>query len=429
VLADKVVVAISSGSYHNLALCSDGSVAAWGFNNHGQLGDGTRSTARTPVLVRTEGVLAGKQVVAVAAGAYQSFALCSDGTLAAWGYNDEGELGNGGNTGSLVPVAVAVDVSGALAGRKVAAISAGLYHALALCTDGSVVSWGYNQRGQLGNSTTTHSASPIGIGSFGALAGKSVRAIAAGSSHSLALCTDGMLAAWGFNSQGQLGVAGINQSTTPVALAQPGRPLAALAAGAHHNLLRFTDGSMTAWGGNASGQLGSNSTQAGAVAVDVDTSALDHGGIIMFAASGSGSSHNLAVFAVPVPEPAGLQAWRLENFGDAGAGNPLAGDCADCDHDGIPNLVEYAFRLDPHRDSAGRVPQPKRVGNRFELRFSRSELAADIEYGAEWSPDLSPGSWREVPDSGIGDEHVFSMPVDTAPNMFMRLRVRSVLSN
>ena len=136
------------------------SVAAWGFNNHGQLGDGTRTTARTPVLVKTDGVLAGKQVVAVAAGAYQSYALCSDGTLAAWGYNDEGELGNGGNTGSLVPVAV--DVSGALAGRKVAAIAAGHYHALALCTDGSVVSWGYNQRGQLGNSSTTHSASPMG---------------------------------------------------------------------------------------------------------------------------------------------------------------------------------------------------------------------------------------------------------------------------
>ena len=186
---------------------------------------------------------------------------------------------------------------------------------------------------------------------------------------------------------------------------------------------------MTAWGGNASGQLGSNNTQASAVAVDVDTSALDHGGIIMFAASGCASSHNLAVFAVPVDAPAGLQAWRLENFADIGVGNPLAGDGADCDHDGIPNLVEYAFRLDPHHDSAGKLPQPKRVGNRLELRFSRAQLAADIEYGAEWSPDLSPGSWRDVPDSGIGDEHVFSMPVDTAPNMFMRLRVRSVISN
>ncbi len=75
VLADKVVIALASGSYHNLALCSDGSVAAWGYNNYGQLGDGTKVTARMPVLVNTGGILAGKQVVAVAAGAYQSYAL------------------------------------------------------------------------------------------------------------------------------------------------------------------------------------------------------------------------------------------------------------------------------------------------------------------------------------------------------------------
>jgi alpha-tubulin suppressor-like RCC1 family protein len=426
-LAGKAVVAIAAGSYHNLALCSDGTIAAWGFNNHGQLGDGTTSTARAPVLVRTDGALAGKQAVAVAAGAYQSYALCSDGTIAAWGYNDEGELGNGGTTGSPVPVAV--DASGTLAGRQVTAISAGLYHALAICTDGTLVSWGFNQRGQLGNSNTIDSASPIGIGSSGALAGKSVRAIGTGAYHSLALCTDGSLAAWGHNSQGQIGVAGINQSTLPVALPQPGRPLAGLAVGANHNLLRFADGGLTAWGSNVSGQLGSNSTGASTEAVNVDTSGLDQGGFIMFAASGSASSHNLAVFAVPVDEPAGLRAWRLENFGDAENGDSLADDHADCDHDGIPNLVEYAFRLDPHQNSAGQVPRPARVGDRLELRFSRARLASDIEYGAEWSPDLSPGSWRDVPDSGTGDEHVFSLPVDTMPRRFMRLKVKAVIAN
>jgi len=147
---------------------SDGTIAAWGYNNHGQLGTGNKVTARAPVLVKMDGVLAGKQVVAVEAGAYQSYALCSDGTLAAWGYNDEGELGNGGSTGSLVPVAV--DVSGALAGRKVASIAAGQYHALALCTDGTVVSWGYNQRGQLGNSSTANSASPVATAACAAAA-------------------------------------------------------------------------------------------------------------------------------------------------------------------------------------------------------------------------------------------------------------------
>ena len=418
VLAGKAVVAIASGSYHNLALCSDGTVAAWGLNNHGQLGDGTKTSARTPVLVKTDGVLAGKQVVAVAAGAYQSYALCSDGSIAAWGYNDEGELGNGGITGTPIPVAVA------LSDKKVATIAAGQYHTLALCTDGTLLAWGYNPRGQLGNSSTADSKSPVAISSFGALKGKSVKAIAAGSSHSLALCTDGTLAAWGLNSQNQLGATGIAQSTTPVVVTPPARTLAALAAGAHHNLLRFTDGGVAAWGANASGQLGSNGTQSGAAPVNVDTSALDHGGFIMFAASGCASSHNLAVFAVPVDLPVGLEAWRLENFADMGVGNPLASDCADCDHDGIPNLVEYAFGLDPQQNSGGQIPVPQRVGNRLELRFSREHTAPDIEYAVEWSPDLRPGSWREVPDSGSGGEYFFTIPFDTAPCLFMRHRVK-----
>lgn len=426
VLAGKTVVTISSGSYHNLALCSDGTVAAWGFNNHGQLGDGTKTTARTPVLVKTDGILTGKQVVAVAAGAYQSYALCADGTLAAWGYNDEGELGNGTVTGSTVPVAV--DASGALGGRTVTKIAAGQYHALALCTDGTLVSWGYNQRGQLGNGSTADSKSPVAIHSFGALSGRIVKAIGAGTSHSLALCADGTLAAWGYNSQSQLGVAGITQSTTPVAVPPTPnatvRTIHSLTVGAHHSLLRFTDGRMAAWGGNTNGQLGAGNTQASAAWANVDTSALEQGGFIMLAASGCASSHNLAVFAVTLEPPVGLEAWRYENFSSLEAANAVGGDCADCDHDGIPNLVEYAFGLDPHQDSAGQVPRPQLVGKRLELRFSGTQLAPDIEYGAEWSPDLSPGSWRDVPDSGTGGEHVFSLPVDSAPHRFMRLKVR-----
>jgi alpha-tubulin suppressor-like RCC1 family protein/DNA-binding beta-propeller fold protein YncE len=426
VLAGRTVVAISSGSYHNLALCSDGTVAAWGYNNHGQLGDGTKTTARVPVLVKTDGILAGKQVVAVAAGAYHSYALCSDGTLAAWGYNDEGELGNDTVTGSTVPVAV--DASGSLAGRMVANIAAGQYHALALCTDGTLVSWGYNQRGQLGNSSTADSKSPVAINSFGALSGKIVTAIGAGTSHSLALCADGTLAAWGYNSQSQLGVTGITQITTPVAVPPAKnstvRTTHSLTVGAHHNLLRFTDGGMAAWGGNTNGQLGSGNTQASAALANVDTSALERGGFIMIAASGRASSHNLAVFAVTLDPPAGLEAWRYENFSPLGAANAVAGDCADCDLDGIPNLVEYAFGLDPNQNSAGQVPRPELVGNRLELRFNGIQLAPDIEYGAEWSPDLSSGSWRDVPDSGTGGEQVFSLPVDSAPHLFMRLRVR-----
>ena len=87
-LAGKRVVAIAVGDSHSLALCSDGSLAAWGYNSGGQVGDNTVTQRLLPVAVTTIGTpLAGKTVIAIAAGRHHSFALCSDGTLAAWGLN------------------------------------------------------------------------------------------------------------------------------------------------------------------------------------------------------------------------------------------------------------------------------------------------------------------------------------------------------
>ena len=144
-------------------------------------------------------------------------------------------------------------------------------------------------------------------------------------------------------------------------------------------------------------------------------------------ASGPAAFHNLGIRALPgqagLPVPT-LADWRELHFGTA-ENQGEAADCHDCARDGIPNLVKYAFGLDPHQSSAGKVPQPQRVGDRFELRYSRIKTAPDMDYGAEWSPDLSPGSWRDVPDSGNSDEHVFSLPVDSAPRLFMRHRIRT----
>jgi hypothetical protein len=209
--------------------------------------------------------------------------------------------------------------------------------------------------------------------------------------------------------------------TLPQGLA--GRPIVGISAGAYHNLLSFADGTLAAWGDNANGQLGNNSTLKSAAAVRVKTGALKGAGPIMFGTSGSAASHNLAVAATPAPEPAAVEVWRAENFGMASASGGDAAYCADCDHDGIPNFVEYAFGLDPNASSAGGLPQGRRVGDRIILKFSRPPGVSGIGYGAEWSPNLQPTSWKELPDSGSGDQHIFSMPVDAAPSIFLRLKV------
>ena len=394
-LAGKTVVAIAGGPFHNLALCSDGTVAAWGYNNYGQLGTGDKVTSRVPVLVKPVGALAGKQVVAVAAGAYHSFALCDDGTVAAWGYNDEGELGNGSTTTSLLPVMVTT--TGALSGKRVASLAAGQYHTLALCTDGTLVSWGYNNRGQLGNNSTTSSSQPVAIGSFGALAGKTPVGIGAGAYHGLARCADGTVAAWGANNLSQLGATGTDSSPVPMAVNLA--TVAQIAAGGSHSLALGGDGTLFAWGDNADGQLGDNSVVSRAAPAAVDFAA---GTRIMAVASSSAARHNLALVALAVRTG---KAVRQTNAAIAAA---AAGD----------DLLNLAFGL-----SAGQFPQPQRVGNDFVIRFPQPAGATGIRYGAEWSATLLPGSWQTVPDTGVDGEHRFAISAAGLPQGFLRLKV------
>jgi alpha-tubulin suppressor-like RCC1 family protein len=431
-LTGKQVIALSAGPFHNLALCSDGTVVAWGYNNHGQLGDGTKASSPVPVTVNPVGALLGKSVISVHAGVYHSFALCSDGTIAAWGYNDEGELGNGSTTGSLQAVAV----GGVLAGKTVTSMAAGPYHALAVCTDGTVAAWGYNSRGQLGTGGTAPAFSPVSITSSGVLAGRVVTALAAGGDHSLALCSDGTLAAWGLNSAGQLGDGSTTHRLSPVAVqstaALAGKTVVAIAAGSDFSQATCSDGSLLSWGSNRDGRLGHPGIDASSAPVEVDTGSLPVGARPTWGTTGSSSWHGLSLIALPIPtsaiaeanavsQPGGLAAWRELHFGGAPA-EVDSSDLGDPDHDGIVNLIEYGFGLDPRVASADALPQWRRNGDYMEIRFTEPPGVTGISYGAKTATDLALADWVAVEDSGIAPEHVFRVPIDRA-RRFMRLEV------
>jgi alpha-tubulin suppressor-like RCC1 family protein len=202
-LSNKTVIAVVGGYEHSLVLCSDGTVAGWGRNDYGQLGNGNNITTNVPVTVVTSaGALFNKTVVAVAGGTWHSLALCSDGTVAAWGRNTFGGLGNGNTMNTNVPERVITN-TGALSNKAVVAIEAGYFHSLALCSDGTLAAWGQNNDGQLGNGQTANMNVPVPVTTAtGALSNKSVVAIAAGGAHNLALCSDGTVAAWGRNFAG-----------------------------------------------------------------------------------------------------------------------------------------------------------------------------------------------------------------------------------
>ncbi|OYW76315.1 MAG: hypothetical protein B7Z37_09475 [Verrucomicrobia bacterium 12-59-8] len=316
-LAGKVVCAVSAGYEHSLALCTDGTLASWGYNSNGQLGDNTTTNSSVPVAVTTAGSpLAGKSVVAIGTGTYHSLALCSDGTLAAWGYNTYGQLGNSSTTNSSVPVAVTT-AGTLLAGKTVVSVAVGGHHTLALCSDGTLVTWGENNFGQLGNNTTTNSSVPVAVTTAGtALAGKTIIALAAGYYHSMALCSDGTIATWGYNFYGQLGNNSTTQSSVPVAVTTAGTALAgktvvAFTAGLYHSLATCADGSIVTWGNNSSGQLGNNSTNQSSIPVAVSTGSLGAGERFMLAAGGQSASHSLSLVATPAPSVTTLAATSV----------------------------------------------------------------------------------------------------------------------
>ncbi|WP_328591784.1 hypothetical protein [Candidatus Frankia alpina] len=187
------VIAIASGGATAYALREDGTVWAWGDNDEGQLGNGT--TASSPLPVRIIGL---SGVRAIAGGQEAGYALRRDGTIWAWGANDEGQLGNGTIVSSTVPVAVR-NLTGVTA---IAASSEGA-SGYALRGDGTAWAWGLNNTGQLGNGTDDTSLVPVQVNGTTGLVG--VTAISADSFSGYALRQDGTVWAWGSNFFGQLG--------------------------------------------------------------------------------------------------------------------------------------------------------------------------------------------------------------------------------
>lgn len=228
---EQRAIQIAAGFSHCLAILDDGSIAAWGTNTRGQIGDGSTDNRVGPVVPVK---VAGRAKV-VNAGMQHSLVLMDDGSLMAWGGNSFGQLGDGSTDDRHAPVRV----DGL--SERVATIAAGLTHNLALLESGSVVAWGDNRRGALGSATDEPmSAVPLVVPGI-----TDAVAIAAGSC-SLALLADGTVVAWGANSHGQLGDGTQRDRAAPAPV--PGVVGAsAIAAGSHHGLA-LVDGSVLSWG-------------------------------------------------------------------------------------------------------------------------------------------------------------------------------------
>ncbi len=247
---------------HSVAFKNATTLMAWGYNGYGQVGDGTSDERHTPVQVLKENSVPLKGMTGFAIGGTHTLAFQNLGGVRAWGNNGNGQLGNGNNNAQALPVTVLTEESGNNELVGVTAVSAGSTHSLALKSDGTVWAWGNNSKGELGigNTDSKNRAVQVKADANSPLTG--VKAIAAGGSHSLALKSDGTVWVWGNNESGQLGKdpkaaqGAITSSTTPLQVTGITGTAVAIAAGGSHSLALMEDGSVWAWGYNYFGQLG-----------------------------------------------------------------------------------------------------------------------------------------------------------------------------
>lgn len=251
------VIGLSAGEAHSLALLSNGTVMAWGLNSSGQLGNGTRSGPYEchPTVVHEycnpapEAVPGLSGVTAVAAGGDHSLALLNTGKLMGWGDNYFGELGDGTTESSDVPVAAGSGLT------NVQAIATSYQLSFALTNSGQVFAWGSNKHGSLGAGENPCPGweicrTPVAVSGV-----TSAKAIAP----TIAALSSGTVVDWGPNREGELGDGATNEGSSVPVTVKGLSTATAVADGADFNEALLANGTVWAWGANWSGQLGDGS--------------------------------------------------------------------------------------------------------------------------------------------------------------------------
>ncbi len=228
---------VAVGGTHSCSLRSSGSAVCWGANDHGQLGDGTRSPAPRP-----GAAVEGGPFAVLASGLSHVCALTREGEAYCWGSNAQGQLGRSGETQSASPTRVT-------GGGRFVRLTAGGSHTCGLTAGGDVLCWGGNGSGQLGDGTTQWSQTPARVESEATF-----REISAGWQHTCGLDGQGRVLCWGSNASGQLGIGG-DASPTPRPV-EGGLRFQAVAAGNSHTCGVTSGGQVLCWGSNEYGQRG-----------------------------------------------------------------------------------------------------------------------------------------------------------------------------
>lgn len=382
----------SNGGSHTAALMSDGTVWSWGSNGDGQLGDASRLERNIPVQVNDL-----TSVVSVVATNNNGFALKTDGTVWAWGNNFVGGLGDGTTSDRQTPVRVqglgnvkaigsgernsggfAIMEDGSvwqwgqgspkvIAGlANITAVAAASGHTLALKSDGTVWAWGFNDRGQLGDGTTTTRQAPAQVPGLTDVVAVAASSILLGVSRSVAVKADGTVWSWGDGAYGALGDGTLAPRLTPAAI--PGlQGVVAATASSRHTLVLKADGTVWSWGQNFFGALGDGTTTDRNTPVQVKD-LTDVIGI------GAGSAHSVAL-----RRDGTVWTWGLGAQGQLGDGTYVVQQLTpiltvNAAVDGFLDLLPAVANTIP----PGKVP-PFLVATNKSGGLSSTSLSADVK--------------------------------------------------
>ena len=230
---------VAMGQSHTCGVRTDGSVYCWGNNARGQLGLGTQTASASPLPVNVGGA------VKVVSGNEHTCVVVSGGNneVRCWGAGDQGQLGSGNTADAAIPQLV----TGLTEPLK--DIAAGAEHTCVVFSTGTVACWGDNSAGQLGDGSTADSTSPTTISGL-----DQVLSISAGADHTCVLRADDTVRCWGNNELGALGTSNTISSTTPQTLVGASN-MASLALGNKNSCLLRYDGTVDCWGDNSGQRL------------------------------------------------------------------------------------------------------------------------------------------------------------------------------
>lgn len=250
------VAEIDGDQAHTCARLVSGAVQCWGWNTFGQLGDGTTTSRTAP----TDVVDMDADVVDISGGGSFNCGLLASGGVKCWGRQASGQLGNGV---SSLSSSTATDVIGLTSG--VESIDSGDGHSCALLTTGEVKCWGSNNYGQLGDGTETNRSTPVTVVGLGG----PVEAVVTGTWRTCVLLTSGGVECWGWNPWGQLG-----DGTTSDHRSTPGpvtgiTDAVELSAGFQLTCARRATGQLTCWGGGGYGERGDGASSTALTPTDV----------------------------------------------------------------------------------------------------------------------------------------------------------------